>query len=417
MEPPPPRQPIYQWHEYVENLEDYCSGGYHPVEIGDSYARGRYRVVHKLGFGSYSTVWLARDTFAKRYVALKIVMATFSHDSSESRILRHLSDSVEQKNAIGSGFVTHLLDEFTIDGPNGQHLCLVTEPARRSLAGSKEAPPWIFPLPIARAIAAQVILGLQVIHNSGIVHGDLHVGNILFTLPQIDSLSVGEIYQRFHTPRETQIQRMDGAALGPEVPSHSVMPAQIGISASEVSDPRIRIVDFGEALLLDDIQSQEDMELQTAVLYVPPEAIFAKSLIGLPADIWSLACSIYEIMGERTLFEGLIIGRENMVAEMVSCLGPLPQDWWNIWQTNEEFVENGVWRTEPEPLSLHERMNYMGRKGDPDFSTAEREALEKMLQSMLQYEPSKRATIEDVGQSEWMRHWGVPSLEVFKIGI
>jgi hypothetical protein len=44
----------------VENPDGYRDGGYHPVHLGDVYQQ-RYRVIHKLGFGSYSTVWLARD--------------------------------------------------------------------------------------------------------------------------------------------------------------------------------------------------------------------------------------------------------------------------------------------------------------------------------------------------------------------
>jgi len=44
-----------------ENLDDYCKGGYHPVEPGQVYKNGRYTVVRKLGWGHFSTVWLARD--------------------------------------------------------------------------------------------------------------------------------------------------------------------------------------------------------------------------------------------------------------------------------------------------------------------------------------------------------------------
>ena len=44
----------------LEGPDVYRPGGYHPVHLGDLYHQ-RYRVIHKLGFGSYSTVWLARD--------------------------------------------------------------------------------------------------------------------------------------------------------------------------------------------------------------------------------------------------------------------------------------------------------------------------------------------------------------------
>jgi len=47
--------------EDEEDWEDYCKGGYHPVQIGDSFSDRRYTVVRKLGWGHFSTVWLAKD--------------------------------------------------------------------------------------------------------------------------------------------------------------------------------------------------------------------------------------------------------------------------------------------------------------------------------------------------------------------
>jgi len=44
-----------------EFLEKYRPGGYHPVKPGDAFNEGRFSVVRKLGWGQYSTVWLAKD--------------------------------------------------------------------------------------------------------------------------------------------------------------------------------------------------------------------------------------------------------------------------------------------------------------------------------------------------------------------
>lgn len=44
-----------------ESLARYHPGGYHPVRIGDHLHSGKYEVISKLGYGLYSTVWLARD--------------------------------------------------------------------------------------------------------------------------------------------------------------------------------------------------------------------------------------------------------------------------------------------------------------------------------------------------------------------
>ena len=47
----------YRWIDGAERLERYQPGGYHPVLIGDVLEK-RYRVVHKLGYGTYSTIWI-----------------------------------------------------------------------------------------------------------------------------------------------------------------------------------------------------------------------------------------------------------------------------------------------------------------------------------------------------------------------
>lgn len=45
-----------------EGTQDYRRGGYHAVRIGDAFKNGRYVVQSKLGWGHFSTVWLAWDT-------------------------------------------------------------------------------------------------------------------------------------------------------------------------------------------------------------------------------------------------------------------------------------------------------------------------------------------------------------------
>ena len=45
----------------AEPLERYRKGGYHPTHLGDTFKDGRYKIIHKLGWGGYATVWLARD--------------------------------------------------------------------------------------------------------------------------------------------------------------------------------------------------------------------------------------------------------------------------------------------------------------------------------------------------------------------
>ncbi|KAJ8060102.1 hypothetical protein OCU04_011712 [Sclerotinia nivalis] len=41
----------------IEELENFSPGGFHPIDIGDKIG-GRYKVIHKLGYGGFSTVYV-----------------------------------------------------------------------------------------------------------------------------------------------------------------------------------------------------------------------------------------------------------------------------------------------------------------------------------------------------------------------
>lgn len=47
--------------ESADFPDDYGPGKLHPVHLGDLFSGSRYKVVRKLGAGSFSTVWLAKD--------------------------------------------------------------------------------------------------------------------------------------------------------------------------------------------------------------------------------------------------------------------------------------------------------------------------------------------------------------------
>lgn len=55
-------QPALSTKIHEENLVRYSPGGYHPLRIGDLLKDGAYKIINKLSYGQYSTVWLARDT-------------------------------------------------------------------------------------------------------------------------------------------------------------------------------------------------------------------------------------------------------------------------------------------------------------------------------------------------------------------
>lgn len=138
--------------------------------IGD-LMRERYQIVHKLGFGTFSTTWLARDEKAETYIAMKIAVAD-AESPPESEILRSLGDTdLNSEVHPGKAMIPSILEEFEIEGPNGCHQCLVTDVARASIAETREASyKRIFQLPVARGIASQLIQAVAFVHSQGVVH-------------------------------------------------------------------------------------------------------------------------------------------------------------------------------------------------------------------------------------------------------
>lgn len=162
--------PVYERQDKVEDLENYRLGGYHPIQLGDKISDARYLVIHKLGYGNYSTVWLAQDRMENRYVSLKILAARQSRVSSEIRIRNRLRGG--DLGHLGRPFVLSTLDEFYIDGPNGRHQCLVSEVTGPTILEVKEkSKNGLLPIETAQRIIAQLAVGLAYIHSCDIIHG------------------------------------------------------------------------------------------------------------------------------------------------------------------------------------------------------------------------------------------------------
>ena len=70
-----------------EGMADYKIGGYHCMHVGEVMIN-RYVIIQKLGWGHFSTVWLAKDIKYNTYVALKI-------QRSASQYLEAAFDEVE----------------------------------------------------------------------------------------------------------------------------------------------------------------------------------------------------------------------------------------------------------------------------------------------------------------------------------
>ncbi|KAL2827795.1 hypothetical protein BDW59DRAFT_179049 [Aspergillus cavernicola] len=240
----------------------------------------------------------------------------------------------------------------------------MTHPARMSLSNAKDtAYDRLFELEVARALAAQVVIAVEYIHSKGFAHG--------------------------------AITRFDGKELSPCIPSHAVLPICIGEASDKLglSEAKILLSDFGDVC---SPAKKNKFISHTPQIYRAPETRFEPAQpLSFPSDIWSLACLIWEIVGESSLFEAFPPNEDNMTRQHVDALGILPPKWWKKWETRgNKFSEHG----QPMNRSGY-RGSYRSWEGRFEdsvqqprraarmqvFESAEKKALFSMLKSMLSW--------------------------------
>lgn len=214
---------------------------------------------------------------------------------------------------------------------------------------------------------------------------------------------------------------MDGKLSGPQAPPHAIYSMALSMPANEMDDPEIIISDYGTSFIVSQTSSPI---LHTPALYSPPEDFFNEPIIHpTAADIWTLGVNLYEVLGERPLFETFAWDRDDIVAEMINTLGQPPLRWWNSWVNRSEFFEeDGSWVADFRRIStpvfrrLRQRLWDMGRGETEqtckwDVAGGELRALEDMLRAMMAFEPAGRATADQLLRSEYMVKWALPAWE------
>ncbi|KAG9459279.1 hypothetical protein H6P81_003787 [Aristolochia fimbriata] len=332
--------------------------GHYVFVVGEHIAR-RYRIIRKMGEGTFGRVLECWDRKNRETVAIKVVrsMRKYRHAAKyEIEVLQRLAE-----NDRGGRLCLQMKKWF--DYRN--HICIVCEKLGPSLFDfirtNKYRP---LPVDLVREFGHQLLESVAYMHDLHLIHTDLKPENILL----VSSRTVEVQRRKRSSTGENYIQRL---------PKSSA----------------IKLIDFGNTVS----ESQVNSGIVSTRHYRAPEVI-----LGLgwtyPCDIWSVGCIIVELCTGEALFQT----HENLehLAMMERVLGAFPV---HMIQKVNEDAKKYVRRTRlnwPEGAVSRESIravNELGRleaivSRHVDHSRAD---LIDLLYGLLEFEPSQRFTAHD----------------------
>lgn len=261
-----------------------------------------YSVEQFLSSGSYGIVCAGTDQLTRQPVAVKRVYTT----RSESRVLNILGDAFLARRVIREvrllGHFHHpnilgLRDLMLLNqGSGDQRLYLVTELMNTDLAQVIQDQRVALTKEYVQYYMYHVLLGLHCLHHSGVVHRDLHPGNILLS-----------------------------------------------------SENDVKICDFN--LAREDTQDSEKTYYVTHRWYRAPELVMQYRGFSKVVDVWSVGSMMAELYTRRPLFRGTTFYNQlNKIIEVVGT--PSPSDYTFASRSAAEYLQNSLSDVAPKPWNL-----------------------------------------------------------------
>ncbi|XP_022996479.1 serine/threonine-protein kinase AFC3 isoform X1 [Cucurbita maxima] len=329
--------------------------GHYVFNLGENLTP-RYKILSKMGEGTFGRVLECWDRQTREYVAIKVVRSIRKYRDAamvEVDILKHLA-----QNDTGCLRCVQIRNWF--DYRN--HICIVFERLGPSLFDflkrNKYHP---FPVDLVREFGRQLLESVAYMHDLHLIHTDLKPENILLVSSEYIKLPGCKRV----SSDETQFRCL---------PKSSA----------------IKLIDFGSTAF----DNENHSSIVSTRHYRAPEVILGLGW-SYPCDLWSIGCILVELCSGKALFQT----HENLehLAMMERVLGPIPGHMIQSADQNaEKYFKRGLRLNWPEGAVSRESIRAVKKldrlKDMVSQHVGFSRLLTDLLYDLLKYDPSERPT-------------------------
>jgi serine/threonine protein kinase len=195
-------------------------------------------------------------------------------------------------------------------------------------------------------------------------------------------------------PVLADINARPGYQITKSLPRHIVEAATFPIPAVD-GQVHARLIDFEQAFLITD---QSPPKVHTPLIFRAPETLL-DSKWDLRMDIWSLGCTIFELVTGQPPFDNFMPAKAPLVLEWIAMFGDVPEEWRN----QAEVVVGGCGDDiDGGSLSSWLYETYYNVERKPEFTKEDLRQLGDLLSSMMCYLPEDRLSTHDILKHQWL---------------
>jgi serine/threonine protein kinase len=300
---------------------DYSKNG---NELTGEVINNQYMLLYKIGYGSFSSVWLTYDISDDKFYALKIQTPDdYDEGIKELEIYDMISKICKQNKNIDT--MMTIKTSFILEREEGKYVCMVMELMAGSLYDVIKTDKYSEGIPeeSVNKVDKQLMDSISVLHNFGIIHTDIKPENILvcgvnkkyqtiidkFTklkLKQKFDENIGEIKAQYNLKNRKHKDkfRQDKYLILLELNKfiHEIIDFETVLddrtsdlfTEEQINNIKIKLADFGSIQYEKDLKKKDWYPEVTTRYYRDPRVILGLSY-DKTIDIHSAKTTMYEI--------------------------------------------------------------------------------------------------------------------------